>query len=73
MQTSDTLQKLEVERVKMKRDIQQVLEDHKRIRDTAQNKVTRYQGKVQKITGNLELAVRKLGNSSEISGKPRTV
>ena len=59
-QISDTLQTLEVEREKMERDIQQVLEDRKTIRDTAQEKGTQYQGKVQEITGNLELAVQNL-------------
>ena len=59
-QISDTLQTLEADKHNMKRDIQQVLEDHKTIRDTAQHKVTQYQGKIQEITGQLEQAVENL-------------
>ena len=59
-QISDTLQTLEEEREKMKRDIQQVLKDHKTIKDTAQHKVTQCQEKVQKITRSLEQAVQNL-------------
>ena len=75
-QISDTLQTLEAERLKMKRDFQQLLEDHKTIRDTARDKVTQDQAKVQEITGkreqtveNLE-AVQKPLENPKLSSKP---
>ena len=65
-QISGTLQALEGERLKMKGDIQQVLEDHKSIRDTAQDKVTQSQAKVQEITGILEQAVENLETARKL-------
>ena len=59
-QISDTLQELEEQKWKMSTDIQQLVQDQKTIRDTAQDKVTQYQAKVQEVTGKLEQAIENL-------------
>ena len=59
-QISNTLETLEIDRHKMETDIQQLLLVQKTIRDTAQDKISHYEPKVQKISGKLAQAVENL-------------